>query len=230
MNTKVVKVKLIGGLGNNLFQYAAGKYLSDKVNLPLLVDANGLETRFSAAKYFLKDLHPEPKPLNFFWELLFRFRKKTNEILFSLGRSSKIFQNLSYKIFKIYYSHEVGFDKNLDRIESQATLMGYFQSWRYAKYLVNSNLMARTVTINSDWYRKMLREIYFRNPVILHVRRGDYVKLKNKIGILSKDYYLGAYESLPSNLKKSEIWVFSDDLVLAKKILSGIAIEHIFFI
>jgi hypothetical protein len=54
---------------------------------------------------------------------------------------------------------------------------------------------------------------------MLHVRRGDYVK-NPQIGILAKRYYELAIEKVEEQIGEREIWVFSDDLNSASKLLN----------
>jgi hypothetical protein len=52
-------------------------------------------------------------------------------------------------------------------------------------------------------------------PIVLHIRLGDYLKEKD-FGILGPNYYSSALKELESKGVMSKIWIFSDDIVLAK--------------
>src|SRR5690348_10882253 len=52
---KAVITRLMGGLGNQMFQYAAGKALAQKNNVPLLFDRSFLDQRGKNIKYTIRD-------------------------------------------------------------------------------------------------------------------------------------------------------------------------------
>ena len=63
-----------------------------------------------------------------------------------------------------------------------------------------------------------LEPINKSNSVSLHVRRGDYLNLKN-IGVLDVDYYIKAVEYIRKNVEKPTFYIFSDDLEWCKNSL-----------
>ena len=60
------------------------------------------------------------------------------------------------------------------------------------------------------------------SPIMMHIRRGDYVANKKTYGLLSKDYYLNAIEIIKTKRPDSPIWVFSDDSETTKGIIREI--------
>ena len=54
---------------------------------------------------------------------------------------------------------------------------------------------------------------------MIHVRRGDYVKVADKFGLLSKSYYLNSLKKIRDDGFAGPIWVFSDDILSAKALL-----------
>jgi hypothetical protein len=72
----------------------------------------------------------------------------------------------------------------------------------------------------SGWLQKQLLIADEMRLVALHIRRGDYVKLSRSFGLLATDYYLGALKELKERGHSwDEIWVFSDDVAEARKLL-----------
>lgn len=57
--------------------------------------------------------------------------------------------------------------------------------------------------------------------MVLHFRRGDYVKVSKFMGLLGSDYYRQALERIPESLSHRPIWVFSDEPEEAKRFFSG---------
>ena len=60
------------------------------------------------------------------------------------------------------------------------------------------------------------------NVVSLHIRRGDYVTLSDRHGLLSAPYYKSAIETVLKEFPESTFWVFSDDIETARTILQEI--------
>jgi hypothetical protein len=58
-------------------------------------------------------------------------------------------------------------------------------------------------------------------PLVIHIRRGDYEK--ESFGLLSKDYYQIQVSKALSDAKAKEIWIFTDDEVHSKHIISDIS-------
>ena len=52
-------------------------------------------------------------------------------------------------------------------------------------------------------------------PVIVHIRRGDYLNHAETIGVLDFVYFKNALDIIPQN-ENSEFWIFSDSLTVAK--------------
>jgi hypothetical protein len=138
----------------------------------------------------------------------------------AVSRRSAILQKLVIKFFKTYHSNEVGYDSNLENLPGAISLNGYFQTWKYADFLIRKNNFEISTYNLSNWYFKMKKDAEVVKPVILHVRRGDYKLVADKFGLLSKEYYLNALNFLPGHLKMREIWVFSNEIHLAKAMFS----------
>jgi hypothetical protein len=78
-----------------------------------------------------------------------------------------------------------------------------------------------------EYFRKLAQ---IENPIIVHVRRGDYMN-ENGIGIVGLNYYLNAVKIAQDRATpKAKYWVFSDDLEEAKNLLSFIPGESVRFI
>jgi hypothetical protein len=217
-----VIVRLAGGLGNNLFQYAAGKYLSDRLKLPLTLETSFLSKNVKDFEILLSLNSSEIANKSNSAKLISSILRINliERIFFKLGRSSRIAQELFYRIFKIYFSNEFGYDYRLDKIKNSVTIMGYFQSWRYAKCLIDSQELNSLLLNRSSWYNQTKAKIQLVNPIVIHIRRGDYTNVAETFGLLSYNYYNKALEALPIEFRDKEIWVFSDEIEKAKYLFS----------
>jgi hypothetical protein len=119
---------------------------------------------------------------------------------------------LSYRIFPEFQSKTIGFDDSLEAIKKPVRLKGYFQTWVYFEDFKNDFTLLPNEHILTDWSRQIACEIFQTNPILLHVRRGDYKSLKESFGILSAEYYSNALEHLKKLGINRPIWIFSDEI------------------
>jgi hypothetical protein len=65
---------------------------------------------------------------------------------------------------------------------------------------------------------------------MIHIRLGDYFKLSDTFGILGENYFRNAIIEARKNYQQSPLWVFSNDVDTAKKILKNIKGESFRYI
>ena len=206
----ITKVK--GGLGNQLFQYYAGIYLAAKnKTTPSFYLEKGSKGAFQHGSSLLD--------LDFGSE--FKQTLKINEGYLN-SRASKFlsihYPNIYHRtssLWRSYASNQTGFDSHVDSLKGNIILEGYFQSFRYfeslkSKLIVDGRFQPTNPSTAVSDLQKM---IILENPIVMHLRRGDYVTNLNT-GLLSRDYYVHALEALSA--KGRNVWVFSDDIHLAK--------------
>ena len=58
----------------------------------------------------------------------------------------------------------------------------------------------------------LAREILKEKPIVVHVRGGDYMNLKDSFGMLNIDFFDQALDLLTSQYGTQKIWLFSDDV------------------
>ena len=191
---KKVYVYLCGGLGNQLFEYAAAKNLALKNNAKLIIDSkSGFvtdfrdATKFSLQKEKLKNVKYKKFNLVF---LFYRLFKKIINI------NNFIIKIINYKLIdesKINY-----FDQRINNIDfkNKIFLMGYFQSHQYFEE-------------NSD---KILEEIWPKKP-----NNINYLKLSEKI---SRDNSVSIGVRLHENINKEFGIKINDSR--KKKMIKGI--------
>ncbi len=210
----MIIVKLMGGLGNQMFQYAAGLSLARMRNTELLMDLSFLKTDPSGA-YTKRD-----------YELAAIFPIKNriadiNELSpFLRNRNSKIKRFLQRKFpahFRYAYMAESGhhYHAAFTQYPPYTYLDGFWQS---EKYFAGSEVHIQEAFKFSHplggQNLPLLERIQQGNSVSLHVRRGDYVAntaVMNFHGVCGKEYYLQAVEWLSEKAGDLELFVFSDD-------------------
>jgi hypothetical protein len=205
--------QITGGLGNQLFQYAAGKALSLHHKVPLFLDVSS---------FYRKELPELEVPRNF---ELFNFSgisdnmiqdEKINALI-KIKKETILSKRLipAYKK-KVYQEPHYHFDKNFFKAREAVLLKGGWQSEKYfKKYEID---IRNRLIINNSLIKNVLdisKIIKNQNSVSVHVRRGDY--LRKKIiyewhGVMGKDYYATAFDLLKRKTKDLKIYYFTDDI------------------
>jgi hypothetical protein len=215
-----LRVRLVGGVGNQLFGYYAGASLAGKLGLKLAVDLSWTHSKItshasSIASFELPGIEApseENRPLN---RLLFAPGIRT------LDRISHHFQPLKSLRRIGDYSEQNGwipeiFDSNPPRI-----LWGYFQSWRYIEFANQFGYPLRpSLVTTSNRLDDLISQAHREHPISVHVRQGDYLSVSN-FGVLRKNYYDQAIRILRSRGYSGPVWLFSDSLEKAREFIKA---------
>ena len=207
----MIITKLKGGLGNQLFQYAAGRAVALHHKVPLKLDLTILKTDKLHNGYRLDQfaIQADIATDNEIVKL-----KGGNNVLISALRKAGLVKKKSYFKEKRSSYFDRGIFKN-----NFVYLNGYWQNELYFSN-IRELLLEELSPISSmnDLGCAYLEQIKKTNSVSLHVRRRDYLTLEN-IGVLDVDYYMKAVEYIRKNLEEPTFYIFSDDLDWCKKSL-----------
>jgi hypothetical protein len=224
----VIVVSLNGGLGNQMFQYAAGKALAERHGVELALDLGGF--RKHALRSFLlhrlrvPEAEPavaaecgvEKPPTRFVRGL---WQQRIYRVLGRVGLPRVALSANSY--YEPFFHHDAAFEA----LGPQTSLFGYFQSERY---------FASIAKPLRDWFSPrepfaeaasgvLARIEGSRLPISVHVRRGDYLNRRTAgiHGILGESYYSKAVGRLECAVgQEAELFVFSDDPAAAEQVLN----------
>lgn len=209
----MIIVELNGGLGNQLFQYAAAKSLALYKQQKLLLGINS---------YYREELPDLEVPRDF---VLKNFTGITDETILEYTNEAKELYPflIPKKIQKllpaykrnIYKEPHFHFDKNFLKSKKNVYLKGAWQSEqyfkRYSSEIVNLlQLNPEVLSKNIELYQK---NICSANAVGIHIRRGDYLRKPQILewhGVLSIDYYKKAISLLQNKLSNIQLFYFSD--------------------
>ena len=226
--SKFLTVELMGGIGNQLFSLTAGLYLADKLGVRPRIHIRKPkigEARHSSSVLTLL-AEPPLVTLNSPWELFeLKMRFGFRALALRLGSSSQSIGRLA----KLHVADVLGYDRFLDTARPGDYVIGYFQTYRYLEELRLRNRMVKLhLRDESDWYKSTLQRLKASNPIVIHIRRGDYLLEKNRyIGALSVTFYRSAVELINSqsdaNGDPRPIWVFSDQPSVVRDELTGFA-------
>jgi hypothetical protein len=210
---------LNGGIGNQLFGYAAGKAYSKANSTPVMFDltdaGKGFTNHSSSIQALSLELNEAPSQSG--------LQRLENRVV---NKFDRIFNQLtSRKLTSItnYRSHEIGYDATIFDKRNIRNFRGYYQSWKYVEAVHDCFPPSEVILKSpSEWFRKVSGSALVERPIFIHVRRGDYKKLSDTYGLLSSDYYATALEKVRSFLPENPIWVVSDDIDEAREHISSV--------
>lgn len=218
-----------GGLGNQFFQYAFGRTLSLRHNVPLYLDFESYDkdiNRLPKLDYF--NTHYQELDINKKHEYT-KFYHSLHPYLKKHYRKDTFVQYKSFFTDKI----ELGYRKNLIN-----ACNGYFVGyWGNEKYFIENTMLIKNEFTLKDKFKtnefKVLQEeAKTTHSVAMHIRRGDYIQNEKSSKIfnsLTLDYYQNAIEHMSGKVKDIKLLIFSDDIGWVKSNLSFVAeIDHIF--
>lgn len=207
----MIIVKLIGGLGNQMFQYACGKVLAMKNKTKLKLDTRELLDRsnniFTHRNYELGIFSINDEIASDYDLKKFETEKSV---------STKILSRISFR-YRFNSIKEQGFyfHDNIFNEKSNLYLNGYWQSEKYFKNYENEvrNFFTfkEAISVENEKIRKQIGGV---SSVSIHVRRGDYLtkqSAKELHGVCSSDYYNAAIELIGSKENSPFFFIFSDE-------------------
>ena len=210
---------LQGGLGNQLFQYAIARALSERYQVDFALDRSWFAIPQEGAT-----------PRQFQLELLNipNVSYSTSPFPNKPSRIQRFLQNtISSGPIIHYQKNAFDFDPvlfNLKNIKNRDLyLSGYWQGFPYIEAIrpiLQKDFELRAST--SAHYQPYLQQIINSESAMLHIRRGDYVDSPSAAqfhGVLPLDYYLEAINNLQSARPNTYFYIFSDDLSWVKTAL-----------
>ena len=221
---KYLSVKLVGGLGNQLFTYFAARALAEN-------NAQGVQIDLSHIGLGGTDHGKQILHFNLEGEFVnFDKRHKQPQLFFGrvdnkLRRELSLYDEIRFRTQSKYQSSVLGYDPKLLEMRGVRALSGYFQTWKYIASLKHFSETEFHLKQQSNWFEEISSIAEIKKPVVIHIRRGDYVSLASDFGILGCGYYNKCLRLLPLSLRDNPKWVFSDDIQAAKSLLADVDVE-----
>ena len=206
MNKNAIIVEISGGLGNQLFQFSAGRSLSLKHNCNLILDISWFQNKtnrtFELNNFKLNNY----KIINESDTFLNRFKKKLL---------------LKKNFIPTFKETQFHYMKEFDSIQPPCFLKGHWQSILYFKNFQNEIVqeLIPNIKFNND-HTNDIKEVNSRESICVHIRRGDYIKSQktnNYHGTCPISYYKKAVTIITQTCKNPHFYIFSDDLSWVKK-------------
>lgn len=206
----MIIVKFMGGLGNQMFQYAFGKAMSMRYDCDLFFDFD-----------FFDRLKNGKDQISTFREFELPIFKNISINSVEYATKQKIIGNryinfLKYKLGlpknNFYQENKFSYNEKVDDLLLPIYLSGYWQSFKYFndfQECIRDDFQFNLENIgykNNEVLEKIQNN---RSAVSLHVRRGDY--LKSPYFVSMEDYYSLAIDTINKKVKKPIFILFSDD-------------------
>ena len=217
----------MGGLGNQMFQYAAGRALSLHHNTELKLDITSLASG-GKRKYELDcfNVKKHAKVI------------KGNQVSNLLNTPNRGFLHRVKKIekteqqFTQYFEPHFNFDISFFEKPDHSYLDGYWQSEKYFNKNKDAILEELRFKIPLKGENKKIAAIIKNNQSVgIHVRRGDYIsnyQTNQFHGVLGLEYYNQAINMICERIPEPLFFLFSDDVTWAKEnIISNYPINYI---
>ena len=244
-NSKYTYLVLTGGLGNQLFQYAAA--LSRDAS-KILVDTNIGKPRSSNHDIpcifdfeLAREVSVVPK------KKFSRVLSKLSNYLIKSGMNPKgIERTHTYKyllkisasiIFSLWYRKSLTVIQAKDNgyfdmreTRSNDLLVGYFQSYVWASDAnVKSQLLSLKLKTTSKLLKDFVDEYVDKSILAIHIRLGDY-RDQYEFGLIDESYYANAIGLVESEMEIDFIWLFSNEPEEAKKLIPAKFLDKVILV
>ncbi len=207
----------MGGLGNQMFQYALAKNIAIRNKTNLVFDLTFLNLRQAKANYVYRNYDLDV------------FNIEENSTF--LSRNPKVFQNSTYlfqtlinklnkKINKKNFIEELKpyeYDFEVLNSPNGSYLVGYWQNEKYfydIKEIIKDEFSSFRYPL-SEKAEELSRVINGENSICLNFRRTDYItsqEAKKFHGSIENDFYDLALEIIRKKINDPRLFVFSDDI------------------
>jgi len=206
----MIITELTGGLGNQMFQYAAGLQLAKKLNSRLYLRTNYLEKNDK-----LRNLHLDKFTID---------AKIINEFAYRLIRSRYLRMMNRLVPINLHFDEiidNVGDNRDLTNVYGNAYLFGYWGL--YVNYKNILPLMRKHLKLKKKYHSKLFKDainfIKNKSYVVVHIRRTDYLNETNKLIFksLPHEYYEKSLAYIKNKINDIQLLIFTDDIKWVKQ-------------
>lgn len=206
----MISVLLQGRTGNNLFQYAVGRALADRLDTDLTLDGSWAPPKLAQQ-----------------FESIFEFPLRA-----CYRRSGSLPKRVLRKVAGVkptqlhrgeaFVEKSTGFDPAVMSLPDGTLLMGYFQAPDYAGMIEEAlrvDLDLKAITLSESGRR--LEDLLCERPTVsVHVRRGDYLGIPST-QCLAANYHQRALDWFRARMENLRFCLFSDDIEWCRQTFQG---------
>ena len=225
-----IVVKMAGGLGNQMFQYAMGRSLASKKEVPLILDISQFKYDDFYKRTFLLD------ELNVNYDYSFEITGVLSGFIHrNINRFKRLLGYRKVVIEPVFYNNQAEYRVMLSKgipnskyeediqelkIDRRVEFFGYWQSYKYfenfrevlLKEFIPKNI--KQILCNN---KELLRSMEGTDSVCVGVRRYNESVMAEKHYKVPISYYEKSIEEIVSKVKNPHFFVFTLDQKWAKK-------------
>jgi hypothetical protein len=218
---KMVVSHILGGIGNQMFQYAAGRSLAAALHDEFLLDLESFSGYSLHNGYELKRVFNVPVEAASSKKLLSLLGLR------GLPLTKKILRRKQFELFRgkhFVVEPHFNFWPDFFSLKQNSYLHGYWQSEKYFKSIeseIRKELSFKRPLFGEN--ELIANQIAGDNAVSLHVRRGDYLsdaKTSSIMSVCDISYYERAVSYVTNKVASPVFYVFSDDIDWVKQNIS----------
>jgi len=208
------------GLGNQLFQYAAGLYFAQRyaAELEIIQEPKELAVSYGHPRPFLLTKFSITAPV--------RHHGRRDRLFCSTAVHKRPLAHFARRIartqvYRPHFETDWLFLSSLPVVSQTKAIYldGYFQAHQYPTTVepnLREHLALRDVPTGRN--AEMLRQIQqCEFPVSIHVRRGDYTTIYGGRDALPMSYYQNSIQRIRQSISRPTFFVFSDDIAFCKE-------------
>lgn len=209
--------RIIGGLGNQMFQYAAGRALSLERDQSLRLDIAGFSSYQLHQGFELQRVFDFPSEIASEADvrsiLGWQFPSSIRRIVMRPAMAA--FRHHGF-VVEPHFHYWPG----IKNVPQDCYLVGYWQSEKY--FQTHAAVIRADFTFKVPLTKRnaeLAEQIDQVNAVSLHVRRGDYAKnpkTNATHGLCPLDYYRAAIRYISGQVEQPYFFIFSDDIAWLK--------------
>lgn len=212
----MIVCKLMGGLGNQMFQYAYASELSKRLNDELCFDIDSygekkpaifnldITHRNTVNQIELHDFEQARKAAKIYHVLQYVIRKLNHEKI-----GINLFQTLSKRGY--YFNFDPFFYPSIPCNRKNKYVYGYFQGTQYFE-TINEEIKKQFNSNISDVAKKYEIIIKGCNAIAVHIRLGDYCDRKNRyLNVCTDTYYAKGINYIRENVEEPIFFIFTND-------------------
>ena len=218
----MIVCKLIGGLGNQMFQYAYAKRMAIEFNDDLCFDINfyndnvpalfqmNIEERNTTKDVVLNDMAFAYIAEKNYHILQYIIRKLNHEKI-----GCNLFQRLSRHGY--YFNFDPFYYSSVICKKENKYIYGYFQGVEYFETIEKEVKQQFTAEVGelAKKYEDMIKNC---NAIAVHIRLGDYQKKKNQyLNVCTDTYYLNGINYIKGKVDNPVFFVFTNDIKAVRK-------------
>jgi hypothetical protein len=202
--SRVLVLKVTGGLGNQLFKIISGAKTATDQNRFLILDLTFYSYNFGDnSKTTKRDFEA-----NYFPELS-KFQVVKNKYSFFERNWQRFLRRQSPFLRRSFGLYVEG--DGLSSKRRKLFLEGNFESIECLPDSAVVRSLLRFPDSTSKWFEQESKWMSQHNPISIHVRRGDYLRHPEIYDVVDKNYYIDSISKIP-DFSERPIYLFSDDI------------------